>query len=182
LPEYVIYPSHKTTPTPEYLLSEIHRRGWDVELNVKGGGRNWEGIRFFQEGPPEIESYVLHDFKYNRFHVTVPETSPDGKAQDLQLHLVDVLLKTLGGDAENVETRKRFNAPEFASHMLFRKRPLLPFELRTLGWPLFAWLTVGFGAGIALFGRPEMLVPALVITGLAFLAALGLTFDLKKSN
>jgi len=181
LPEYVVYPSHKTVPTPEYILAELHRRRWDVELNVQGGGRNWEGIRFWQEGPPEVECFVLHDFKYNRFHVSLPEDHPE-KAQDLQLQLVDVLLRTLGGDAEDLSTHRRFNAPEFATHMLFRKRPFLAFEIKALGWPLFAWLTAGFGVGVALFGREEARIPALVLTVVAALCAAGLTFYLKKND
>lgn len=181
MPEYIVYPSHKTTPTPEYLLSELHRRRWEVELNVKGGGRNWEGIRFYQEGPPEIECFVMHDFKYNRFHVTLPET-PCEKAQDLQLQVVDVLLRTLGGDAEETSSHRRFNAPEFATHLLFRKRPLLPFEFRKVGWPLFAWLTTGFGAGIAAFGPADAFLPSLLLAFLALISALGLTFYLKKTD
>ena len=181
MPEYIVYPAHKTAPTPEYLLSELHRRRWEVELNVKGGGRNWEGIRFYREGPPEIECFILHDFKFNRFHVSLPESCPED-ASDLQLHVVDILLRTLGGDAEDLVNHRRFNAPEFASHMLFRRRPFLPFELRALGWPLFAWLTTGFGAGIAFFGREEAFIPALILTVTAFLSALGLTFYLKKTD
>jgi len=181
LPEYVVYPSHKTAPTPEFILAELHRRHWEVELNVQGGGRNWEGIRFTQEGPPEIECFVLHDFKYNRFHISLPEEHSE-KARDLQLHVVDVLLKTLGGDAEDLATHRRFNAPEFGTHMLFRKRPFLAFEIKALGWPLFAWLTAGFGVGVALFGRAEARIPALVLTLVAALCAAGLTFYLKKND
>lgn len=181
MPEYVVYPSHKTVPTPEYILAELHRRRWDVELNVQGGGRNWESIRFYQEGPPEVECSIVHDSKYNRFHVGLPEFHPE-KARDLQLNVVDVLLKTLGGDAEDSDTHRRFNAPEFATHMLFRKRPFLAFEWKSLGWPLFAWLTTGFAAGVLLFGNPEARVPAAVLAVLSFACALGLTFYLKKDD
>ena len=150
-------------------------------MDLHSGNRGWESLRLSQTAPVELECFVVNDSNYHRFHVSLPEEYPE-TARDLQMHVVDILLKSMGGDAEDMATHHRFNAPEFAVQMLFQKRPLLPFTWKSLQWPLFSWLTTSFGAGVFFFGKPEAKLPALALALIAFLCSVGLTLYLKKDD
>src|SRR5579863_6303391 len=113
MPHYVISPEQKELPTGPHLMDELHRRGFPVEINVKGSAQSWNEVRFYEPGPPELECLLSFNEKDGNLKVSVSNDAPL-EARELQIFLVDLLLKELGGQADNTDTRERFTPEEFA--------------------------------------------------------------------
>ena len=111
--EYIIHPEKTSRPSGTFLMDGLHRYGFPVEISLKGSDQNWERIRFFEAGPPESECFVSIDPKEGGISVTVPLDSPH-RTRDMQMFLVHILLKELGGQSDHSGTRERSTPEEFA--------------------------------------------------------------------
>jgi len=179
MPEFILTPEQKKIPTAHSLLEQIHKMGFPVEINVKGRPENWEDLRFHQPGPPDVECLVSYDGGQGRYTLQVSSDAPP-KAYDLQLSLVELLLKLLGGQVDNRFTRERFTAGEFMKKMTHhRVAQNNPWDLFWLG---FSWIVVAFGVFLSFSVHPELKGVVLSIVVLAFLSASGLTYTRFKSK
>ncbi len=177
--EFKIIPHEKELPTPEALLRGLHERGFTVEIALSGpngGAGLWSTLRFYQEGPAEVECYLIRDEDTGRLSVSIPEGAP-ARSRELLLHLTELLLKETQGEAEDAETQKTWTASEFKK----AHPPLNPRNgagpKTSWGWPLFAW---GLAAAslAAYFNLPANLhVLTLSVMALTFVSALGLTLS-----
>jgi hypothetical protein len=170
--EYIITPDKKELPSGTYLLEELHRRGMPVEINVKGTAQKWDAIRFHEPGPPEIECFASHDPEEGHFNVSVPSNASPAE-RELQLFLVDILLAKLGGQADNMSTRERYSAAQFAAKM--KKHHAASSNRGEIFWLAFAWAVVVFGILLYFSIAPSLRSMDLTIVALAFVSALGLT-------
>jgi hypothetical protein len=158
-------------------MDELHRRRFPVEINVKGSAKEWQAIRFYEPGPPEIECFLSFEEENGNFTVSTAIDSPPESAE-LQLNLIDILLDELGGQADNTATREHFTPQQFA-------QKLKAFQLSSPGskeryWIIFAWLVVAIGLLIWFFS-PHTRSIAPVIIALSFLSAAGLTYSHFKA-
>jgi hypothetical protein len=173
LPEYVVTPEAATPLPAPALLEGLHRRGFPVEIVIKGAADQWESIRFTEPGPKEVECSLIRDTASGRLTVTTAsDATPE--AVDLQAHLVGLLLDELGGQADNSYTRERFNAQEFARKLRHHHAPRGGF--REIAWLVFSWIVVALGVALY-FSVPDHLKPVdLVVVIIAFLSAVGFTY------
>jgi hypothetical protein len=179
--EYQVRPSRKQVPPAQDLLEGLHRRGWKVEINLKGeGGSAWETLRFFRPGPPEeVECFLLHDAAKNLYTVSLPAMPANG-APALQYHVVMTLVDLLGGSVEEAGSGRTLTLAELDAwgarfHPLWSR--LLKADPKHLGWALTAWAVAAAGLLYSAFGDPERRLAVLLLAGIpAFLAAVGLTF------
>jgi len=172
LPEYIIKPGKKELPAGPYLLDELHRRGFPVEINIKGPADHWDAIRFYEPGPPEIECFLSFEEEEGVYNVSVPTDSPH-QAVDLQMFLVDLLLKDLGGQADNTATRERFTPQQFSVKL--KDHHASTGGSKDLFWIVFSWLVVSLGILVFFFSpQSRSLVPFIILFSL--LSAVGLTY------
>jgi hypothetical protein len=177
--EYVLTPESQTQPLGTRLMEELHRRGFPVEINLKGTDEGWESIRFYEAGPPELECQLAYDEEAGRYKISVSrDASP--QAHDLQLILVDSLLQTLGGQVDNTSTLERFTPAQFAAKL---KAPHSPMgKTKDWIWIGFSWSVVvaGFIALFAGSGQSRMMVG--LVLAFASLSAIGLTYSHFKNG
>ncbi|GEM_PF-1304889 len=181
--EYLLRPSKKTPPLPQDLLDDLHKRGWQVELNLKAENGVWEDIRFFRPGPPEeIECFLLHDPEALTYIVSLPAMPANG-AQELQFHVLDILLNRLGGAVEDYETHRTLTQSELEAWARKYKsglKGILSRPTHDLFWFLFPWVVSVGGILYSIFGNPVNRLPALLVTIPALLSAIGMTFFAHK--
>ena len=134
--DYLLTPEKGEQPSGLQLLEELHRRGFPVEIKVKGDSTQWESIRFSQEGPPLVECSLSFDEGQGRYTVAIPHDSPLA-AGELQMFLVDVLLKALGGQVDNLQTRERLTRAQFAAKL--RHLHSRSGKAKDMIWLFFAW-------------------------------------------
>jgi len=166
--EYVLTPEKNEQPSGLQLLEELHRRGFPVEIHVKGEDRKWEAIRFSEPGPPEVECILSYDAEAGLYTAFVSQDAPPS-AVELQVFLVDSLLRELGGRADNTNTRERFTPEQFAEKIRHHHGPA-----RKLGdylWIGFSWLVVLLASLMYFIIAPNLQHLVLVILFLAFLSA-----------
>jgi hypothetical protein len=179
--EYILRPNQKGLPPPQDLLDDLARRGWNVDLNLKGHADSWEAIRFFRPGPPEeVECFLLHDPETHVFTLSLPALPAHG-ARELQYRVLESLLKRLGGIVEEVSNRKRRTLTQHELTVWGSK--YRPFPLNLLQgdpgevfWRLFPWAVAVAATLYSLFGPPEKRLPALVLAALALLSSVGLLY------
>jgi len=172
--EYVVTPVKKELPEGPYLMDELHRRGFPVEINLKGTAQNWDAIRFYEPGPPEIECFLSREENEGKFNVSLAADSPS-EASELQLNLIDILLSGLGGQADNSATRERFGPGEFSAFLKSRRG-----NSRELFWIGFSWLVVAAGISLWIFSpATRVIAPAVVF--LSLISAAGLTYSHFKT-
>jgi hypothetical protein len=180
LPEFKITPHGKELPAPESLLRSLHERGFTVEIALSGPGGDsgnmdrWSALRFYQEGPADVECYLIRDEETDRFGVSIPEGAP-ARAGELLLHLTEILLLETQGEAQDSRTQKTWSASEFKqAHPELKPRA---GAKTSWVWPLFAWGLVATSLA-AYFNLPANLhVLSLAILVLTFISALGLTLS-----
>ncbi|HUO57496.1 MAG TPA: hypothetical protein VMV05_04900 [bacterium] len=172
MPEYAIKPEKVEAPTATHLSEEMHRRGFAVEMNIKGSPDQWEAIRFSEPGPPEVECFLSYSDKRDALNVSVSVDSPP-QAAELQMVLVDLLLSELGGQVDNLKTRERYTAQEFSEKLkhLHGAKP----GPKDLVWIVFSWAVVLL-AVLILVLKPQTrgLAAMLLLASLA--SAGGLTY------
>ncbi len=179
MPEFKIIPQKKELPAPEALLRSLHERGFTVEIALSGperGADNWSTLRFYQEGPTDVECYLIRDEETGQFTVSIPEGAP-ARSRELLLHLTETLLKETQGEAEDSETQKTWSASEFKqAHPELNPRNGAGPKASWV-WPLFAWGLVAASLA-AYFNLPANLhVLTLAVMALTFVSALGLTLS-----
>jgi hypothetical protein len=169
--DYLITPETRDQPAGTELLEELHRKGFPVEITLKGPDNAWESVRFVDHDAQDSEGTLSWDGKVYR--VSIP---PDASfsSRELQLYLVETLLQKVGGVADHGATRERLNLQQFslklkAHHAGDRKAS--------------EWVWVGFAWAIALgacFAFTQVAGPnrwtVLIVAVFASLAALGLTY------
>ena len=176
--EYIITPEKSDLPTAPDLMEELHRRGLPVEITVKGTAEQWESVKFVELGPPEIKCTLAHNGAKGTFSVQMPTNSPH-QALELQLSLVDVLLRLLGGQADNTETRERYNPQQFTAKLReFQGLSGGPHELL---WIFFSWVVV-LVAVIMYFAMPKFHVLILILALLSLASAVGQTLPKLKNG
>ncbi len=179
MPEFILTPEKTKLPSAPSLLDQIHKMGFPVEVTVKGKPDQWEDLRFHEPGPPEVECLVSYDEGEGKFSLHVSSDAPP-KAYDLQLHLVELLLKNLGGQVDNRHTRERHTAAEFFKkmqhHRVSQNNPWDYF------WLAFSWAVVLFGGFLYFALRPALRPFIVPIFILALLSASGQTYSLLKNK
>ena len=176
MPNYVISPDQNSLPEGPYLMEQLHRRGFPVEINVKGPAQSWNEIRFYEPGPPELECFLSVNEKNGSLNVSVSNDSPL-EARELQIFLVDLLLQELGGQADNTDTRERFTSKEFAEKIKHHFGST--HKTKDLLWIVFSWAV--FAAGIAIyFFAPQFHGLVSIVLVLSLLSAAGLTYSHYK--
>ena len=177
MPDYVITPETNDPPAGTRLMEELHRKGFPVEITLKGPDGSWDSIKFFEEGR-EAECVLSRLGDSNNYKVSVSRDASHASL-DLQLHLVEAMLREVGGVTDHAVTRERLDLKQFslklqAHHSGDRKAT-------DWVWVAFAW-AVALGA---LFAFTQVAGPnrwtVLVIALFASLSAIGLTYlQLKR--
>jgi hypothetical protein len=171
--EYLLTPEKKKPPAGTWLMDELHRRGFPVEIHLKGEDRDWETIRFCEEGPPEAECLLAVEGPSGRYRISVSRDA-SLRAQNLQMFLVDTLLGEVGGQVNNSDTLERFTPGQFNVKLKTIHNPM--GKANDLVWIGFSWAVVAVGF-IALFVGPShsRLIVAFVLA-FSSLSAAGLTY------
>lgn len=177
--EYVLIPEKKLQPSAFELMEELHRRGLPVEIHLKGQDREWEDIRFFESGPPEIECWLSYDAGKENYTVTISPDAPFS-AIELQAFLVDILLQNLGGQADNINTRERFTPEQFA--LKVKDHHSSSAQLKELGWIGFSWAVVGLALGSYFFAASHLRPTVVAVLVLSFLSAALQTYSHFKNG
>ncbi len=176
MPHFVISPDKKSLPEGPRLMDHLHRRGFPVEINVKGTAQSWNEIRFYEAGPPELECLLSFNEKNGTLKVSVSNDA-SLEARDLQMFLVDLLLKELGGQVDNTDTRERYTPKEFAEKL--KKQYGSTRNANDLLWIVFSWTVVV--AGVAIFVlSPQFHGLVSIVVVLSLLSAAGLTYSHYK--
>ena len=173
MPEYVISPEKKEMPSGPFLMEEMHRRGFPLEINVKGGADKWDAIRFYEPGPPEIECFLSLDDENGRLNVSVSVDSPP-HAFEMQMFLVELLLQQVGGQADNMTTRERLTLKEATAKIRSLHRGKA--GPKDLVWIGFSWAVVAL-ALLAYAFAPQSRGLVLVLLTLSLASAAGLTYS-----
>lgn len=175
--EYRLTPLQKECPTPTDLLRKLHDRGFSVEVNLNGAADNWGALRFYGEGPSELECFLIRDEETRDLTASIPQEAPPG-SKDLLLHLIDILLKDLGGSIEDATTQKRWTAEEFLKQNRYLPKPVRPVKDWT--WLVFSWLLTA-AAVAAYFNVPSNLhLLALTVIVFTGVSAVGLSLSSAK--
>ncbi len=172
MPDYLITPETNEPPAGTRLMEELHKKGFPVEITLNGPDGAWESIKFFEEGR-EAECILSRLADSNNYKISVTrDASP--AALDLQLHLVEALLRAVGGIADHAVTRERLDYRQFSlklqAHHSGEHKP------SDWVWIAFAW-AVALGSLVAFLqiaGPNRWTV--LVVMVFASLSALGLTY------
>ncbi len=172
--EYILTPEKKLQPSAFELLEELHRRGIPVEVHLKGQDREWENIRFSEPGPPEIECLLSYDPDKEVYSALVSRDAP-AAAAELQVFLVDILLRTLGGQADNRTTQERFTPEQFA--LKIKQHHNRRAGLKELIWIGFSWAVVALALGIYSVVPSHLRQLVLLILVLSSLSALLQTYS-----
>ncbi len=176
--DYILKPGNKRLPSATFLLEEIHNRGIPVEINVTGTVDQWEIIRFFEPGPPEIECYMTFNQENPQFTLSIPNDSP-ASSSILRLHLTHILLTEVGGTVTDSSTGESFDALEIAAKV--RKLQPSKSPIGEYLWLAFSWAVVLL-AVLAYFAVPlQLRILVIVVAVLAFSSAVGQTYSKFKS-
>ena len=176
--EYILTPDEKEAPPGTYLLEELHRRGFPVEIRLKGSDRQWESVRFFEPGPPEIDCLLSRD-EQGLLRVSIPQDAPQ-EARDLQLYLAEAILEKTGGYADHSSTRERYTAQQLSAKLrMLRRSDRGP---RDLFWLIFAWAVVLLGGGAVYSLQAPLRYAALLVLVVALLSAAGQTYSHLKGE
>jgi len=170
--EYVVTPEITVRPSASDLAQELHRRGFPVKINLKGSDPQWEAVRFYESGPPEIECFLSFDPGEGTYTVSAPHDAVS-ETMDLLLFLVGALLQKVGGRADNTGTRERFTAEQFAARLKSHHSD----KAKDLFWLFFSWGVVAVGLLILLLIGPGLRHLVLAVLALSFLSAAGLTYS-----
>ncbi|HET9869472.1 MAG TPA: hypothetical protein VFR02_03105 [bacterium] len=174
MPEYKILPPGGDLPGPAELLAGLQERGFSLEVNLSGPPERWEALRFYQDGPAEVECFLIRDEEAGALTASTPEGSPE-RAREILVNLADLILRSCGGTLEDPQTKRTFTAGDFREH-----QPLLKPRARAAAgwaWPAFAWAVTAASLA-AWLGLPESLrAPALAVAALSLLSAAGLTWS-----
>ncbi len=177
--EYVLTPEKKDQPQGTQLMEDLHRRGFPVEINLKGPDQGWDSIRFYEAGPPEVECLLAYDREKGRYKISV---SRDASAQthELQLFLVDSLLRELGGQVDNTSTLERFTPSQFSVKLRTLHNPMR--KMKDLVWIGFSWAVVvaGLMAFFSKSGQSRGVVGLVLV--FALISAVGLTYSHFKNE
>jgi hypothetical protein len=177
--EYILQPNQKQPPSPQDLLNDLSRKGWTVEMNLKGSPEAWEAIRFFRPGPPEeVECFLMHDPETSFFTVSLPDMPAHG-APELQFRVLESLIDRLDGKVIDSSTHRALTKAEW-NDWASRYNPL-PLRLfqgspRDVFWRLFPPAVTVAGITCSIYGPVDKRLPALGLAFLALLATAGLFF------
>lgn len=171
--EYILTPEKKQQPSAFELMEELHRRNIPVEIHLKGQDREWESIRFSESGPPEVECYLSFEKDKETYTVFVSQDAPP-LAAELQVFLVDTLLQSLGGQADNLNTRERFTPEQFALKVKDHHNPSA--GSKELVWIAFSWAVAILALGIYFVVAPHLRQLVMVIIILCFFSAILQTY------
>jgi hypothetical protein len=175
--EYVITPELKSLPSAAGLMDELHIRGFPVEINRKGSDLEWEAVRFFEPGPPEIECFLSYDSVEGTYTVSAPHDAVS-ETMELFLFLVGILLQKVGGRADNKVTRERYTAEQFQSRL---KKHRHSDKAKDLFWLFFSWGVVAVGLIVFFLISAGSRHLVMVVLALSLLSAAGLTYSHYKS-
>lgn len=174
--DYLITPENRDQPAGTRLMEELHRKGYPVEITLKGPDSAWESVRFIEHDAQGSECVVSLDPK-GVYRVSI---SPDAplSARELQLYVVETLLKEVGGVADHSTTRESLNLQQFS--LKLKTHHAGDRKASDWVWVGFAW-AVALGAFFA-FARTEgpNRWTVLVVAVFASLSALGLTYSQIK--
>lgn len=166
--EYVLTPEKKEQPSGIELMEDLHRRGFPVEIHVTGQHPQWEAIRFFLAGPPEAECELSFNPEEGHYHVSVSQDAPPAAAE-IQAFLLGALLRELGGQADNLQTRERFTAGQYAERLKHLHDPRR--KAKDLFWLVFSWTVVVLAFLIDVVISPGVRHLVLVILVISALSA-----------
>jgi hypothetical protein len=174
LAEFKITPRLKDLPDPAVLLRRLHEKGFSVEITLNGFAHNWGALRFYQDGPTDVECFLIRNEETGSFTASIGENAPP-RSRELLLHLVEILLREIDATAEDPQTGKVWDAAEFLkSHP--ELKPAAAHSARWT-WPAFAWALVAAGVA-AYFNLPANLhVLSLAVVALTLISAVGLTLS-----
>jgi hypothetical protein len=176
--EYVLTPEKNEQPSGLHMLEELHRRGFPVEIHVKGEDRKWETIRFSEAGPPEVDCILSYDAESGLYTIFVSPDAPS-PAVELQVFVVDALLQELGGRVDNTNTRERFTPEQFAEKIRHHHSP--DRKRGDYFWMIFSWVVVVLALIMFFIIVPNLQHLVLVILFLSFVSALLQTYFHFKS-
>ncbi len=177
--DYVFTPDEKTRPAGTRLMEDLHRRGFPVEINLTGPDREWESIRFYEAGPPELECLLTYDPEGGRYKISVSrDASP--RSHELQLFLVDSLLQELGGQVDNKSTLERFTPSQFTAKLKAIHNPV--GRVKDLVWIGFSWAVVAAGLTALFAGSRQSREMVVLVIIFASISALGLTYSHLKNE
>ncbi|MGH7738605.1 MAG: hypothetical protein ACREL1_00515 [bacterium] len=170
--EYRITPQEEKPPTPADLLSGLQSRGFIVELNLNGPPDNWGALRFYLDGPADVECFLIRDEETKVLTASIPAES-SARARELLTHLSDLLLEAVGGSLEDPEKGLTWTLPGFrAVHPELKAVPRRSFKA---AWPVFAWTLAAISVA-AYFNLPDNLhVLSQAVLALTLVSAIGLT-------
>jgi hypothetical protein len=174
LAEFKITPRLKDLPDPAVLLRRLHEKGFSVEITLNGFAHNWGALRFYQDGPTDVECFLVRNEETGSFTASIGENAPP-RSRELLLHLVEILLREIHATAEDPRTGEVWDAAEFLkSHP--ELKPAAAHSARW-AWPAFAWALVAAGVA-AYFNLPANLhVLSLAVVALTLISAVGLTLS-----
>lgn len=159
-------------------MEDLHHRGFPVEINLKGPDQEWESVRFFEAGPPELECLLTHDPETGRYKISVYRDAPT-RAHELQLFLVDTLLRELGGQVDNTTTLERFTSSQFTAK-LKAHGPMR--KAKDWLWIGFSWTVVVAGLIALIAGSNQFRVMVGLVLVFASISAVGLTYSHFKNE
>jgi hypothetical protein len=172
--EYVITPEIKALPSATGLMDALHKRGFPVEINLKGSDLEWDAVRFYEPGPPEIECFLSYDPGDGVYTVSAPNDAVP-ETMELFHFLAGVLLQKVEGRADNPATRERYSAGQFSAKLKKHKRS--SGKSKDIFWLFFSWGVVVVGSLVFLLIGTDLRYPALVVLFLSLLSAAGLTYS-----
>jgi hypothetical protein len=176
--EYILTPDQKEAPSGTFLLEELHRRGFPVEISLKGPDDHWESVRFHEPGPPPVECLLSRD-PQGTYRVSIFHDSPL-EALELQLYLVEAILQKTGGTADNSSTRERYTVKQLTAKL--RNFHRTDRKTKDLFWLGFAWAVVVMGVAASFSLRPPLRSAAFLVLAVAFLSAAGQTYSHFKGE
>ena len=169
--DYLITPETRDQPAGTQLLEELHRKGFPVEITLKGPDTTWESIRFTEHDAKDSECIL--SFDGGTYRISIP---PDASfsSRELQLYLVQTLLQEVGGVADHGTTRERLNLEQF--NLKLKSHHADDHKASEWVWIGFAW-AIALGA---FFAFTQVAGPnrwtVLIVAVFASLSALGLTY------
>jgi hypothetical protein len=189
--DYIVTPDKKGLPSAHFLAEELHRRGLPTAMDVKGTDSKWETIHFYESGPPKLDSFLQYDPIKGLFKIILPYDSPE-EAEEIQAALADILLREYGGHVHNTGTDDRHDLEAFLEKIKASAPPQKTStaavskgnssQPQETSWIIFSWASVLFGLLVySLIPRYQHPF-TLIVTGLAFVSALGLTFSKYRSK
>ncbi len=189
--DYIVTPDKKGLPSGHFLAEELHRRGLPTAMDVKGTDNKWETIHFYESGPPKLDCFLQHEALKGVFKIILPYDSPE-EAEEIQVALADILLREFGGHVHNTGTDDRHDLEAFIQKIkasAASKNASTPSvsketssQSHEIFWVVFSWASVFLGLLVYFFTSRYQHPFTLIVTGLAFISAFGLTFSKLQSK